>query len=145
MPKKYYKSLLAILLIAIQQRAPAQEYNPSPQTATTGKDDTHSACTVRERVQQYIDEEAADYHGRGFKDIYISAPTLAEILGCSNQTARRRLEHFQQQGIVDYDDDSQINHWYITDEFTGADEDKVRLQREIIDTAQAALKAAEEE
>jgi len=142
---QYYKSLLAILLIAIQQRAPAQEYSPAPQTATTGKDDSHTACTVRDRVQQYIDEEGMDYHGRAFEDIYITAPALADVLGCSNQTARRRLEYFQEQGVVDWDDDSKSKHWYITDEFTAASDNKVRLQREIIDTAQAALKAAEEE
>lgn len=142
---QYYKALLAILLIAIQQRAPAQEYSPAPESATTGKDDSHNACTVRDRVQQYIDEEGMDYHGRTFEDVYITAPALADILGCSNQTARRRLDYFKEQGIVDWDADSTYKHWYITEEFTAANDDKVRLQREIIDAAQVALKAAEEE
>jgi len=141
----YHKSLLAILLIAIQQRAPAQEYSPEPQTATSGRNDSHAACTVRERVHQYIEDTGMDYHGRGFEDIYITAPALADVLGCSNQTARRRLEYFEEQEVVQWKSDSTAKHWELTDEFTAANDEKVRLQREIIDTAQAALSAAGEE
>jgi hypothetical protein len=142
---RYYKALCAILLIAIPQRTPALEYRPEPKTATTARDDSRAACTARTRVQQYLSEEGVDYHGRWFQDIYITAPTLADVLGCSNKTARRRLKYFEDEGIVYWDSDSKIKHWQLTDEVAVAADDTVRTEGQIIDAAQAALQAAEEE
>lgn len=142
---KYYKALCAMLLIAIQQRTPALEYRPEPKTATTARDDSRAACTSRTRVQQYISEEDRDYHGRSFEDIYITAPALADVLDCSDRTARRRLEYFEDEGIVYWNSDSKLKHWQLTDEVAVAADETVRTEGQIINAAQAALQAAEEE
>jgi len=142
---KYYKALCAILLIAIQQRTPALEYRPEPKTATTARDDNRAACTARTRVQQYISEKSRDYHGRSFEDIYITAPALADVLNCSDKTARRRLNYFEDEGIVYWNSDSGVKHWQLTDEVAVAADETVRTEGQIINTAQAALQAAEEE
>jgi AraC-like DNA-binding protein len=142
---KYYKALCAILLIAIQQRTPAMEYRPEPKTATTARDHKRAACTARTRVQQYIHEESRDYHGRSFEDIYITAPALADVLNCSDKTARRRLNYFNEEGIVYSNSDSGVRHWQLTDEIAVAADETVRTEGQIINAAQAALQAAEEE
>jgi hypothetical protein len=142
---KYYKALCAILLIAIQQRTPALEYHPEPKTATTARDDSRAACTARTRVHQYISKVGDDYHGRKFEDIYISAPALADVLNCSNKTARRRLSYFEDEGIVYYNSDSKIKHWQLTDKIAATADETVRTEGQIINAAQAALQAAEEE
>lgn len=141
---EYYRALAGILLMECQQTAPAHEYEPEPETATTAKPGRGKACTVRERTQQYISEEARDYNGRWFPDVYITAPKLADILGCSNETARRRLDYFESQGIVEFVSDAQSKHYVVTEDFTAIDDDKVRSAAQIIDTAQTVLNAAEE-
>jgi AraC-like DNA-binding protein len=144
MPMQYHKALCAILLIAVQQRTPALEYQPEPDTATTG--DSPKACTARTRVQQYISEESRDYHGRMFEDIYITASALSDVLNCSDRTARRRLKYFEEEGIVYWkSDDSKHKHWQLTDEIAVAADETVRTEGQIINAAQIALQAAEEE
>lgn len=143
---KYHKSLCAILLIAVQQRTPALEYQPEPTTATTARDDSPAACTARTRVDQYIDEEGSDYHGRMFEDIYITASTLSDVLNCSDKTARRRLEYFAGEDIVySRGEDMKQKHWQLTDEVAVAADETVRTEGQIVNAAQAALQAAEEE
>jgi hypothetical protein len=143
---EYYRSLAAILLMECQQTAPAHEYEPESKTASTAKAGRVKACTVRERTQQFISSETRDYYGRGFEDIYITAPELATVLGCSNQTARRRLEYFESQGIVKCvsDDDTRGNHYIVVEDFTAINDETVRPAAQITDASQTVLDAAEE-
>jgi len=141
---EYYRALAAILIMECQQTAPAHEYEPEPDTASTGKEGRGRACTVRKRTQQFLSEEAHDYHGRGFEDIYITAPKLADILGCSNETARRRLDYFESQGIIEFVSDARSKHYEVAEEFTAVNDEKVRSAAQIIDAAQNVLNAAEE-
>lgn len=141
---EYYRALAAILLMECQQTAPAHEYEPEPETATTAKEGRQKACTVRERTQQFISEEARDYYGRSFEDIYITAPKLADVLGCSNETARRRLDYFESQGIVQFVSDARSKHYIIAEDFTATDDETVRSAAQITDAAQTVLHAAEE-
>jgi CRP-like cAMP-binding protein len=141
---EYYQALAAILLMECQQTAPAHEYEPESETASTAKEGRGKACTVRERVQQFISEESRDYHGRRFEDIYITAPKLADVLGCSNETARRRLNYFESQGVVEFVSDARSKHYIVAKDFTATDDEIVRSAAQITDAAQAVLHAAEE-
>lgn len=141
---EYYQALAAILLMECQQTAPAHEYEPESETASTAKEGRGKACTVRERVQQFISEESRDYHGRRFEDIYITAPKLADVLGCSNETARRRLNYFESQGVVEFVSDARSKHYIVAKDCTATDDEIVRSAAQITDAAQAVLHAAEE-
>jgi CTP-dependent riboflavin kinase len=81
-----------------------------------------------------------------FEDIYITASTLSDVLNCSDKTARRRLEYFKDQDIVySRSEDTKQKHWQLTDEIAVAADETVRTEGQIVNAAQAALQAAEEE
>lgn len=142
----YYRALAAILMMEIQQTAPAHRYEPEPESATRATQARGEACTVRDRVEDYIRETSHDYYGRGYRDTHINAPELADVLGCSTETARRRLKYFEEQGIVEWDMEGKCKHYKVCEEYSpSTDEDKVRSAAQIVDAAKEAIEAAEED
>lgn len=99
-------------------------------------------CTGRERVQRFIGKNSEDYCGRSFHDVYITASALADVLGCSNQTARRRLDYFEEQGVIERIHSARVKNYMLTKELTGADEDLLRSRPEIIHNARKIIYAA---
>lgn len=142
---EYYRALAAILLMECQQTPPAHQYEPEPESATTATDGRGKACTGRERTMEYIHTTGNDYHGRGPVDVHITAPKLADILGCSNETARRRLEYFESEGVVKVVSEGRSKHYVVDEEFTAVGDERVRSAAQITDAAQTALNAAEED
>ena len=142
---KYHRALAAILMMEIQQTVPAHRYEPEPEKATTGVESRGEACTSRRRVKDFIAEEGEDYYGRTPRDVHITASKLGDILGCSNQTARRRLSYFEEQGIVGSYSEGTSKHYELEDEYSGLGDDKVRSATQIVDAAMEALEAAEED
>jgi hypothetical protein len=142
---EYYRSLAAILMIECQQTPPAHQFEPEPDTATTATDGRGKACTARERTIEYVHKTGSDYHGRGPVDVYITAPKLADVLGCSNETARRRLDYFESEGIVNCVSEGRSNHYIVDKKFTAVSDDRVRSAAQITDMAQTALQAAQED
>lgn len=141
---EYYQALAAILLMECQQTPPAHQYEPEPDTASTATESRGKACTARERTIEYVHTTGGDYHGRGPRDVYITASRLADILGCSNETARRRLEYFEDKGVVKHVSEGRSKHYVVNEEYTGVDDDRVRSAAQITDAAQTVMAAAKE-
>lgn len=104
------------------------------------------ACTARERVEQALHSDGS-YHDRHSEDIYITPQALARVLDCSEDTARRRLKFFDEQGILRFVGDAgehklfyELDRRYKpeTDEF-------VPSQADIISTTNDLFEALEEE
>lgn len=143
---EYTDTLAALLAIEVQQTVPAKKVpEPSNQPKRNHNQDDE-ACTAREVVNEYSQTHAADYRGRTHADVYITAPMLAEIVGYSKETARRRLNYFDDVGVVETTiDDGYRNCYELTDEFSALGDDKIRSQTEVTDTAKEILSRAEEE
>ena len=97
-------------------------------------------------MNDHIHETGDDYYSRGYRDTHINAPELADVLGCSTETARRRLKYFESKGIIEWDMEGKCKHYKVCEECSPpADEDKVRSAAQVVDAAKEALEAAEED
>ena len=147
MPQKnYYEAALAIAAIEMQQITPALQLEETASREPKRDRETRvEACTTRRFVDEQIARKGS-YHGRHPDDIYITAPALAEVLDVSDETARRRLKYFKEQGILRVAADAGEKRLYyeMVDDFTGVNEENVRSESTIVDTAKRLLAAAEE-
>lgn len=147
MPQKnYYEAALAIAAIEMQQITPALQLEETASREPKRERETNvEACTTR----RFVDEQIArngSYHGRHPDDIYITAPALAEVLDVSDETARRRLKYFDERGVLRVAADAGEKRLYyeMVGDFTGVNEENVRSESTIVDTAKRLLAAAEE-
>lgn len=148
-PQQYFEAALAIVFIEHQQTAPAlrrpekRAENNEPVRGTELHMDIE-ACTSRERVDSIISEDGS-YHDRHPEDIYITAPALAEILGVSTETARRRLRFFKEQGVVRVAAEGNRLFYELCDEFRPDTDELVPSENEIILAAKRLMKAVQED
>jgi predicted transcriptional regulator of viral defense system len=145
MAKEYYRSALALAALELQH---------TPPMIATAESDSHEpkqeqSTTVRaETKRSVVDDEITEmgsFHGQGYELVYISAPMLAEILGVSTETARRRLSYFEEQGVLDHVIDGRPHYYRVKPEYTAVKDETVRTESEIISTTKRLLAAAEEE
>jgi DeoR/GlpR family transcriptional regulator of sugar metabolism len=77
-------------------------------------------------------------------DVYITAPQLAEIVGYSEPTARRRLNYFEEQGVVKSNHEANVQFWELTEEFSALEDDVIRDEETVTETAQRLMDLAED-
>ena len=148
-PQQYFEAALALVFIEHYQTAPAlrrpekRPENNEPVRGTELHMDVE-ACTSRERVDSIITEDGA-YNDRHPEDIYITAPTLAEILSVSTETARRRLRFFEEQGVVRVAAEGNRLFYVLQDEFRPDTDELVPSENDIILAAKRLMKAAQED
>lgn len=143
---EYTETLAALLALEVQQTVPAKKVPEPSNQPKRNHNRNDEACTGREVVDQHITTHASDYRGRTNADVYITAPMLAEVVGYSKETARRRLNYFEEMGVVETTtDDGYRNCYELTDEFSALGDDKIRSQTEVTDAAKELLSRAKEE
>lgn len=143
---QYIESLSAILAIELQQTVPCKKVPEPSNQPTRNHDRSDGVCTAREAVDSYMMTHGVDYEGRAHEDVYITAGLLAEVVGFSKETARRRLKYFEDQGVVETTlDDGYRNYYELTGEFSALKDENIRSQTEVADIAKKLLTLAEEE
>ena len=143
--KQYYEAALAVVFMELYQTAPAL-HRPDVQTnePTRGAELNAEACTTRERVDRIISEDGS-YNGRHPEDIFISAPPLAEILGVSTETARRRLRFFEERGILFQGVEGSRLYYELASEYRPDVDESVPSESEIIDATKRIMNAVKED
>lgn len=134
------------MAIEVQQTVPSRKVPEPSNQPTRNRDRPDEVCTARETVRAHISSRGMDYEGREFEDVYITARLLAEVVGFSKETARRRLNYFEEQGVVETKIDDGYRHYYeLTDEFSALSDENIRSATEVADTAKRLLALAKEE
>jgi DNA-binding transcriptional ArsR family regulator len=142
---QYTEALAALLAIEVQQTVPSKKVPEPSNQPTRNHDRPDEVCTARETVDSYTMAHGEDYEGRAHADVYITARLLAEVVGFSKETARRRLKYFEEQGVVKTTiDDGYRNYYELTDEFSALSDENIRSETEVADTAKKLLALAEE-
>jgi len=152
----FSETLCALLAIQMQNCVPSRRpslepddpvRNPSDHLtgSWSGQEaDADEPVTAREAVNWFNSVVGMDYGGHGPPDVHITAPQLAEIVGYSEATARRRLEYFEERGVVKSNLDGRFKYWVITDGFSGLSDDKIRSQEQVTENAKELLEIAKE-
>lgn len=148
-PQQYFEAALALVFIEHYQTAPAlrpAEKQREPNEPVRGTELRMEAetCTSRERVDHFLAEDGS-YHGRHPEDIYITAPALAEILGVSTETARRRLRFFEEQEVVRVAAEGNRLFYELRDEFRPDTDELVPSEDEVIIAAKRLMNAVQED
>lgn len=153
---QYFETLCAILAIQLQNCVPSRRHPTAPEvpvrdhsdsiedTALSRDADADEAVTAREAVNWYIGVEGMDYGRLGPRDVYITAPQLADIVGYSEATARRRLDYFEEQGVVETNSSGDSIHWELTDEFSALADDNIRDEDVVTEATKHLLELAED-
>jgi len=142
---QYTDSLAALLAIQVQQTVPSKKVPEPSNQPTRNHDRSDDVCTARKTVDSYTETHGMDYEGRAHEDVYITARLLAEVVGLSKETARRRLKYFEERGVVKTTiDDGYRNCYELTDEFSALNDENIRSEAEVADTAKKLLALAEE-
>lgn len=144
---RHQKAAVAILCMDRQMTAPATKRTASETNQPVrGSEIRVKACTARERVSQAIHEQGS-YHDRHPEDIYITPRALARVLDCSEDTARRRLNFFDDQGILRFVGDAgeQRLFYELHDRFKPETDEFVPSQADIVSTTNDLFEALEEE
>lgn len=142
---KYTASLAAILALDYQQNAPAKIPRRDSTPASRNSEATFEVGTARDLVDTHIEVEGTDYDGRDYRDMFITAPMLAEIVGCSTEAARQRLKHFHKHGILQQITERGRETYYELDSrFTGRDRETVTSRSGAVDTVKELFATAQE-
>lgn len=145
MVKAYERSLTALTALELQHTAPmitideSESYEPQQQQAMTVTSETK-----RSVIEEEITEHGS-FHGQGYELIYTSAPVLAEILGVSDETARRRLNYFKDRDVLQHVIHGRPHYYKMQPEFTAIDDDTVRTKSQIVSSTKQLLDTAREE
>lgn len=144
---QYNETVCALLAIELQHTVPCKQEPEPSNTPVRGNERPDEACTGREKVMSYIHEHGEDYNGRSMTDVHITARLLAEVVGYSKETARRRLNYFEDVGVVEQApiEDGYRNYYVLADDFTGLSDTNIRSESEIADAAKQLLSFATEE
>ena len=147
---KYLETLAAIVAIHAQTSVPSKRIPLPPTTPLRDyteaqpQGDVQEAVTAREAVMAHTGHPGTDYNGVNPPDVHITAPQLADIVGYSTATARRRLEYFAEQGVVDWNAEGNSKYWFLTDEFSGLGDETIRSEQEITKATTKLLNLAED-
>lgn len=142
----YYPAALGIAVMTLQHHAPMiNTYNAGSNPAEQTDSITVTAETKRDVLTEEIMEGAGTIHGQSWELIAINAPALAQVLDVSTETARRRLEYFEDQGILQLWMEGRPNYYHMKGQFTAEHDDTVRPESEIISTTKKFIESAEEE
>ncbi|WP_262181360.1 DeoR family transcriptional regulator [Haloarcula laminariae] len=100
--------------------------------------------SAREALLSYVGTRGRDFQGRELHDVFITAPQLAEIVGYSEATARRRLNYFEEQGVVKSNHEANVRFWELTEDFSALEDDMIRDEEMVTETAQRLMELAED-
>jgi DeoR/GlpR family transcriptional regulator of sugar metabolism len=96
------------------------------------------------RVQDFLHAEGS-YAGRHPEDVHITVANLAEVLDCSEATARRRLNFLKEKGVVYIETEGSKDYYSVTEEFAAHRSDNVLSESEVVDITKKLFAALEEE
>jgi hypothetical protein len=142
----YSKTLAVLLAIYVQQAVPALEPPMSSNMPRRKPEMNLDPVPGYRAGLKYIHETGMDYNGRFLEDLLISPPMLADVMDVSQATARRHLQYFHDQGLLEkHGDDSRRTYYEFNSEYTGTDEENLRSEATIIDYAKEMTNMAVEE
>ena len=140
----YYRSALAIACFELNHTAPMISWDAPETHEPVQRDELQVQAETKRSVIDSEIAETGSFHGQGPHLVFISAPALAEALDVSTETARRRLNYFEEQGVLQLVIEGRPNYYKMRPEFTGVEDDTVKSESEIITVAKKLLDAAEE-
>ena len=121
------------------RRIEQEQYEPSREVSLDVK-----VSTARVRVHDFLGAEGS-YAGRHPEDVHITVANLAEVLGCSKATARRRLDFLEEKDIVYIEVEGTKNYYSVTEDFSARRSENVLSESEVVDTTKRLFAALEEE
>nr|WP_284438664.1 DeoR family transcriptional regulator [Halomicroarcula laminariae] len=145
----YLPTLAALLAIQVQtcvpsRRAPPEPHEPVRDPSGPDRDNGDEPVSAREALLSYVGTRGRDFQGRELHDVFITAPQLAEIVGYSEATARRRLNYFEEQGVVKSNHEANVRFWELTEDFSALEDDMIRDEEMVTETAQRLMELAED-
>lgn len=142
---EYYRAALALACFELNHTAPMISWDEPETREPVQRDELHVKAETKRKVVDQEVNETGSFHGQGPELIYISAPALAEALDVSTETARRRLNYFEEKGVLRQVVSGRPNYYEMNPEFTGVNDDNVKSENEIVTVTKKLLDAAEEE